>query len=224
MKGFAGVTKAVFYLVVNAAVLNIAALLDDPVQTTNLIYIMYVNYSQTPSIVTGYILYVALSALLPSFSRYDDLRTELSIYGREHMITPNFERLAKKSVVFDYAFCQVAVCNPSRDSMLTGLRPDSIGVYGFQASFRPHMVWPSQLARSGFNTAGYGKVLHWDGNDKDIWSYDQYENDWYGYQSTETCCRAAELCWSLRQLRTTHGRTAELRTPHTVVNELFALL
>jgi hypothetical protein len=51
---------------------------------------------------------------------FDDLRPELSIYGRSHMITPNFERLANKSVVFDYAFCQVAVCNPSRDSMLTG--------------------------------------------------------------------------------------------------------
>jgi hypothetical protein len=38
---------------------------------------------------------------------YDDLRPELSIYGNPHMITPNFERLAKRSVTFDYAFCQV---------------------------------------------------------------------------------------------------------------------
>ena len=56
------------------------------------------------------------------FIMYDDLRPELSIYGRDHMITPNFERLAKRSVVFDYAFSQISVCNPSRDSMLTGLR------------------------------------------------------------------------------------------------------
>ena len=83
------------------------------------------------------------------FIMFDDLRPELSIYGREHMITPNFERLAKKSVVFDYVFSQIAVCNPSRDSMLTGLRPDTVGTYGFQASFRPHMVWPTQLARAG---------------------------------------------------------------------------
>ena len=64
------------------------------------------------------------------FIMYDDLRTELSIYGRKHMITPNFDRLAAKSVVFDYAFCQIAVCNPSRDSLLTGLRPDTVGTYG----------------------------------------------------------------------------------------------
>mgnify|MGYP003385477510 CR=1 FL=1 len=64
------------------------------------------------------------------FIIFDDLRNDLSIYGKEGMITPNFERLAKKSVVFDYAFCQVAVCSPSRDSLLTGLRPDTRGHYG----------------------------------------------------------------------------------------------
>ena len=56
------------------------------------------------------------------FIMFDDLRPELSIYGRHHMITPNFERLAKRSVTFDYAFSQVSVCNPSRDSMLTGMK------------------------------------------------------------------------------------------------------
>jgi iduronate 2-sulfatase len=64
---------------------------------------------------------------------FDDLRNELSVYDREHMITPNFERLAKRSVVFDKAFVQVSVCNPSRDSLLTGLRPDTVGTYGFQS-------------------------------------------------------------------------------------------
>ena len=66
---------------------------------------------------------------------FDDLRPQLSIYGKNYMMTPNFERLAKRSVIFDYAFSQVAVCNPSRDSLLTGLRPDTIGNYNFQRSF-----------------------------------------------------------------------------------------
>jgi len=83
---------------------------------------------------------------------FDDLRPELSIYGRNHLITPNFERLAKQSVVFDNAFAQIAVCNPSRDSLLTGLRPDTIGVYGFHASFRPHLTFPTQLIKSKYNT------------------------------------------------------------------------
>eukprot|EP01035_Chromulina_nebulosa_P032578 gene32578-43527_t len=116
---------------------------------------------------------------------FDDLRPELSIYGRDYMITPNFERLAKRSVIFDYAYAQVAVCNPSRDSMLTGLRPDTVGTYNFQHSFRPHLVLPTQLARSGYNTAGIGKLLHWDGPDKDIWNFYQWDNDWYKYQFRE---------------------------------------
>ena len=52
---------------------------------------------------------------------YDDLRPDLNLYGgRSYMNTPNFDRLARKSLMFDHAFCQVAVCNPSRGSLLTG--------------------------------------------------------------------------------------------------------
>jgi iduronate 2-sulfatase len=146
---------------------------------------------------------------------YDDLRPELSIYGNPHMITPNFERLAKRSVTFDYAFCQVssiqscgslsphswlslssvsvsvssfpqiAVCNPSRDSLMTGLRPDTVGTYGFQYSFRPNVVFPAILSHAGYKTASYGKILHWDGPDQAIWNTDQWDGDWYGYQAQE---------------------------------------
>lgn len=116
---------------------------------------------------------------------FDDLRPELSIYGLKHMVTPNFERLASRSVVFDYAYAQVAVCNPSRDSLLTGLRPDTVGTYNFQHSFRPHLTLPTELGRSGYNTAGIGKLLHWDGPDKDIWNFFQWDNDWYKYQFRE---------------------------------------
>ena len=119
------------------------------------------------------------------FIMFDDLRPDLSIYGKSHMITPNFDRLAAQSVIFDHAVCQVAVCNPSRDSLMTGLRPDSVGTYGFQHSFRPHMTLPSQLSKSGYNTAGIGKILHWDGNDKGIWNYFQWDDKWYDYQNYE---------------------------------------
>ena len=119
------------------------------------------------------------------FIMFDDLRPELSIYGRNHMITPNFERLAAKSVVFDQAYAQISVCNPSRDSLLTGLRPDTVGTYAFQSSFRPHMVFPSRFAKAGYNTAGFGKIAHWETPDKDIWNYQQWDNKWYDYQWAE---------------------------------------
>ncbi len=119
------------------------------------------------------------------FIMFDDLRPELSVYGRNHMITPNFERLAKKSVVFDQSYTQVAVCNPARNSLLTGLRPDTVGTYGFESSFHPHVTFPTQLVRSGYNTASYGKIFHWEGNDRNIWNYESFENGWYDFQNNE---------------------------------------
>ena len=57
----------------------------------------------------------------------DDLRPELSIYGRK-TITPNFKKLASRGVVFDLAYSQAPVCHPSRESLLTGMRPDATNV------------------------------------------------------------------------------------------------
>lgn len=82
------------------------------------------------------------------------------------MSTPNFERLAAKSVVFDHAYVQIAVCNPSRNSLLTGLRPDTVGTYGFQSGFEPFAILPQRMVASGYNTVGIGKNLHWETTDK----------------------------------------------------------
>ena len=138
----------------------------------------------------------AEKAVLPQtnllFIMYDDLRPELSVYGKKHMITPNFERLAEKSVVFDIAIAQVAVCNPSRDSLLTGLRPDTMSTYNFQNSYHGNKILPEVLVKAGYNTAGFGKIRHWDGPDKNVWSHEQHDGTvdvnrktWYDYQTWE---------------------------------------
>jgi iduronate 2-sulfatase len=121
------------------------------------------------------------------FIMFDDLRPELSIYGKDYITSPNFERLAQKSVVFDNAYCQVAVCNPSRDSLLTGLRPDTIGSFGFQTSYKPHLILPTRLKRSGYMTASYGKTMHHESADPEVWNYYQpcTPIDWYQYQNYE---------------------------------------
>lgn len=131
------------------------------------------------------------------FIIFDDLRPELSVYGKSHMITPNFERLAKRSVVFDTALCQVAVCNPSRNSLLTGLRPDATSGYNFQKAYQTK-IFPEHLISAGYKTAGYGKIRHWDGPDKNLWTEDQFDGplqpngkidgkymNWYEYQDYE---------------------------------------
>lgn len=119
------------------------------------------------------------------FITFDDLRPDLSIYGREFMITPNFERLARHSVTFDYSMCQVAVCNPSRDSLMTGLRPDTTGTVNFENSFNGVDSLPSLLVKNGYNTAASGKIFHWDHQDHNKWTHGVYLNNWYEYQSRE---------------------------------------
>ena len=119
------------------------------------------------------------------FIMFDDLRPELSVYNRKHMQTPNFDRLARRSIVFDYAYAQVSVCNPSRDSLLTGLRPDTVGTYNFQHSHKGHMLLPVHLARSRYNTAGIGKILHFGCNNPRIWTFDRWDDNWYEYQDFE---------------------------------------
>ena len=59
----------------------------------------------------------------------DDLKPLLGCYGASWIRSPNLDRLAAKGTVFAANYCQVAFCAPTRFSLLTGLRPDSTGVY-----------------------------------------------------------------------------------------------
>ena len=70
------------------------------------------------------------------FIAVDDLRPDIGCYGVKHAKTPNIDRLAKHGVVFRSAFANQAVCAPSRNALMTGLRPDQIGIYDLQTWFR----------------------------------------------------------------------------------------
>ncbi|MGI9428493.1 MAG: sulfatase-like hydrolase/transferase, partial [Bythopirellula sp.] len=94
----------------------------------------------------------------------DDLRPELGCYGDDHVISPNIDRLAETGRMFERAYCQQAVCNPSRTSLMTGLRPDSIGVTGNHVHFRskhPNVVTLSQhFMNHGYQAEAIGKIYH----------------------------------------------------------------
>ena len=95
----------------------------------------------------------------------DDLRAELShAYGVPHMYTPNFDRISKKGVTFDHAYSQYAVCGPSRNSFLSGRRPDASRSWNMINSFREdHPDWtslPGLFKKAGWNSFGSGKVYH----------------------------------------------------------------
>ncbi len=70
------------------------------------------------------------------FIAVDDLGPMLESYGNEIAKTPNFDRLANMGVQFNNAYCQLPLCNPTRASVLTGLRPDVIKVYDLDRHFR----------------------------------------------------------------------------------------
>lgn len=98
------------------------------------------------------------------FIPIDDLRPEMGCYGNSIIKTPNMDKLAANGVVFNRAYCQQAVCNPSRASLLSGLRPDSTQVWDLQTDLRqnlPNVVTlPEILRNNGYYTVGFGKTFH----------------------------------------------------------------
>lgn len=98
------------------------------------------------------------------FIPIDDLRPELGCYGECDVISPNIDYLASQGTLFSNAYCQQSLSNPSRASLLTGLRPDEIRVWDLQTSFRdnvPNVVTlPQYFKNSGYKTIGYGKIFH----------------------------------------------------------------
>lgn len=104
----------------------------------------------------------------------DDLRPELNCYGCKHVISPNIDRLASMGCLFDKSYVQISLCNPSRASMLTGKRPDELGVWGLSTHFRETapdvLTLPQHFMRHGYHTAAIGKIYHNDKPDPLSWS------------------------------------------------------
>ncbi len=98
------------------------------------------------------------------FIAVDDLRIELGCYGADHIKTPNIDRLATDGTLFEKAYCQYAVCSPSRSSLLTGRRPDSIKIYDLVTHFRkftPDVVTlPEYFKNNEYFSQGMGKIFH----------------------------------------------------------------
>ena len=104
--------------------------------------------------------------ILPNilFIPVDDLRPDLGCYGDPVAFTPSIDKLAQEGVTFTRTYCQQAVCNPSRVSLLTGLRPDSIRIWDLRTEFRnnlPEVVTlPQYFKNNGYYVYGIGKIFH----------------------------------------------------------------
>jgi iduronate 2-sulfatase len=120
--------------------------------------------------------WVARAADRPNvlFIAVDDLRPEFNAYGASYIKSPNLDRLAKSGITFDRAYCQQAVCSPTRSSLLTGTRPDTTKVWDLETHFRdalPNVVTlPQHFKNNGYFVQGMGKIYHGSLDDPASWS------------------------------------------------------
>ncbi|MBK1875855.1 sulfatase [Pelagicoccus mobilis] len=146
------------------------------------------------------------------FISVDDLKPWLGCYGDSVIKTPNIDRLASLGTVFKRSYCQIALCGPSRLSVMTGLRPDTTRVYSMGGEIfhidtarkrAPHLrTLPGHFKANGYTSIGFGKlfdnrntgsgqdVVSWSGRKGVRW---EFNTDLYpeqptrgGYQDPET--------------------------------------
>ena len=98
------------------------------------------------------------------FIAIDDLRPEIGAYGSELAKTPNMDKLASQGLLFNRAYCQEAICSPSRASLMTGARPETINVVENFTYFReanPDIVTlPQHFIKNGYEAVHTGKIYH----------------------------------------------------------------
>ena len=97
------------------------------------------------------------------FIAVDDLKPMLGSFGDKTVLSPNMDKLAQQGTIFESAYCQQAVCGPSRASLLTGWRPDKTEVWDLKTYIRdrnPDVVTlPQYFKQNGYETAAVGKVF-----------------------------------------------------------------
>jgi len=114
----------------------------------------------------------------------DDLRTQLGCYGVPWIQSPNIDKLATESLLFERAYCQQAICAPSRCSALSGCRPDTTKIYDLKTPLRDAMPdvlsLPEHFKQNGYETVSIGKVYHAAKDDLQGWTKDERAISVYG--------------------------------------------
>ena len=108
------------------------------------------------------------------FIAIDDLRPELGCYGSPAVKSPNLDAIAARGLRFDRAYCQQAICSPSRASLLTGTRPDTNGLthnyIDFSEVDKALTTLPKHFADNGYETVTCGKIFHRQDHSPESWT------------------------------------------------------
>ncbi|MFN3190534.1 MAG: sulfatase [Aureliella sp.] len=122
------------------------------------------------------------------FIAVDDLRPELACYGKQHIVSPNIDELARTGVLFERSYCMVPTCGASRASLMTSVRPSP-------NRFVNYLAWAEKDAASaiplhshfksnGYWTESLGKIFHHKADHADGWSTPPWRSPKSGYQNT----------------------------------------
>ncbi len=128
------------------------------------------------------------------FIAVDDLRPQLACYGQTQMKTPHFDALAKRSVLFERAYCMVPTCGASRASLMTSLRPTPKRFVTYTARAdkeAPQAVTLNTLfKRNGYTTISLGKIFHFPDDNVDGWSEKPWRPATSDYQDPQAVKQA----------------------------------
>ncbi len=112
------------------------------------------------------------------FIAVDDMRTELNCYGADYIKSPNIDKLASNGVMFTKAYVQEAICMATRASIMTGLRPESKGIYTGESvqDLVPDVLTLNKLfEQNNYTISAFGKIYHY-GSDHKIQFGDRYSD------------------------------------------------
>ena len=143
----------------------------------------------------------------------DDMNNHLGCYGYPAVQSPNIDRLASRGMRFDHAYCQVPLCNPSRVSYLSGLRPARTGVYTLgkptRADLGDWVMLPEYFRKNGYFTVQAGKIYHTGEGHEDPRSWDVEDREFGKRPNVEEILRTDNPPGPIKHT----NDWAELKTP-----------
>ncbi len=157
------------------------------------------------------------------FIAVDDLRCELGCYGVKEIQSPQIDRLAASGVLFQRAYCQQAVCNPSRASLITGLRPDQTKIWDLVTEMRsvlPDVITlPQYFRQHGYRANAFGKITHNPFPDAPSWDEpNHFAKDVIAYSDTNKQ-RLADYRTKMREAGKPRAAIQRMRGPATEIQE-----